>query len=61
MLLEFIPCIKNVFNRLLNQHNSWLLEYINVNFNLIIKGHSRVVSEACLSNLSLDEDQMPHI
>ena len=34
--------------------------YINIKFNWIIKGHSRVVSEAYLSNLSLDEDQMPH-
>ena len=38
--------------------SSLLLEYINVTFNWIIKGHSRVVSEAYLSNLSLDEDQM---
>ena len=34
--------------------------YINVKFNWIIKGHSRVVSAAYLSNLCLDEDQMPH-
>ena len=39
---------------------SLLLGYITVKFNWIIKGHSRVVSEAYLSNLSLDEDQMPH-
>ena len=37
---------------------SLLLGYINVKFNWIIKGHSRVVSEAYLSNLSLNDDQM---
>ena len=39
---------------------SVLLGYIMVKFNLIIKGHCRVVSETYLSNLSLVEDQMPH-
>ena len=37
-----------------------LLGHFNVKFNLIIKGHSKIVSEAYLNNLSLDEDQMPH-
>ena len=37
-----------------------LLCYTNVKFNLIIKGYSKFVSEAYLSNLSLDEHQMPH-
>ena len=40
--------------------SSLLLGYINVKFNLIIKGHSRVVSEAYLSSLSLDKVQMLH-
>ena len=33
---------------------------MNVKFNRTIKGHSKFVSEAYLSNLSLDESQMPH-
>ena len=37
-----------------------LLRYINVKLNRIVKGHPKVVSEAYRSNLSLDEDQMPH-
>ena len=43
-----------------NSGFSVLLGYIMVKFNLIIKGHCRVVSETYLSNLSLVEDQMPH-
>ena len=39
---------------------SVMLGYIMVKFNLIIKGHCRVVSETYISNLSLVEDQMPH-
>ena len=42
------------------EDRSMFLGYINVKFNCISKGHSRVVSEAYLSNLSLDEDQMLH-
>ena len=42
------------------EDSSMLLAYINVKFNCTIKGHSRAVSEAYLSNLSLDEDQMPN-
>ena len=37
-----------------------LLWDINVKFNWILKEHPKFVSEAYLSNLSLDEDQMPH-
>ena len=37
-----------------------LLCYTNVKFNWIIKRYSKFVSEAYLSNLSLDEHQMPH-
>ena len=33
---------------------------INVKFTLILKEHTKFVSETYLSNLSLDEDQMPH-
>ena len=32
---------------------------INVKFNWILEEHPKFVSEAYLSNLSLDEDQMP--
>ena len=42
------------------EDSSMLLGHINVKFNCTIKGHSRAVSEAYFSNLSLDEDQMPH-
>ena len=37
-----------------------LLCDINAKFNWILKEHSKFVSEAYLSNLSFDEDQMPH-
>ena len=37
-----------------------LLCDINVKFNRILKEHPKFVSEAYLSNLSLDKDQMPH-
>ena len=37
-----------------------LLWDINVKFNWILKEHTKFVSEAYLSYLSLDEDQMPH-
>ena len=40
--------------------SSLLLCDINVKFNWILKEHPKFVSEAYLSNLSLDEDQMPH-
>ena len=40
--------------------SSLLLCYIAKKFNGIIKGHSKFVSEAYLSNLFLDEDRMPH-
>ena len=33
---------------------------INVKFTLILKEHTKFVSENYLSNLSLDEDQSPH-
>jgi len=40
---------------------SWIvLYYININFNWVTKGHSKFVSEAYLSNVSLDKDRMPH-
>ena len=39
--------------------SSLLLCYIAKKFNWIIKGHSKFVSKAYLSNLFLDEDQMP--
>ena len=37
-----------------------LLCDINVKFNWILKEYPKFVSEAYLSNLSSDEDQMPH-
>ena len=40
--------------------SSLLLCDINVKFNCIHKEQPKFVSEAYLSNLSLDEDQMPH-
>ena len=40
--------------------SSLLLCDINAKFNWILKEHSKFVSEAYLSNLSFDEDQMPH-
>ena len=40
--------------------SSLLLCDINVKFNWILKEHPKFVSEAYLSNLFLDEDQMPH-
>ena len=40
---------------------SWIvLYYININFNWVTKGHSKFVSEAYLSNVSLDKDRMLH-
>ena len=36
-----------------------MLGNINVKFNWILKEHPKFISEAHLSNLSLDEDQMP--
>ena len=39
------------------EDSSMFLGYINVKFNWIIKGHSKFVSEAFLSSLSVDEDQ----
>ena len=44
----------------LMEDSSMLLAYINVKFNWIHKEHPKFVSESYLSNLSLDEDQMPH-
>ena len=40
--------------------SSLLLCDINVKFNWLLKEHPKFVSEAYLSNLSLDKDQMPH-
>ena len=45
-LLRLISCI--------------VLYYVNINFNWVIKGHSKFVSEVYLSNVSLDKDQIPH-
>ena len=40
--------------------SSLLLCDVNVKFNWILEEHPEFVSEAHLSNLSLDEDQMLH-
>ena len=40
--------------------SSLLLCDISVKFNWILKENPKFLSEAYLSNLSLDEDQMPH-
>ena len=40
--------------------SSLLLCDVNVKFNWILEEHAKFVSEAYLSNLSLDEDQTPH-
>ena len=40
--------------------SSLLLCHINIKFNWLLKELPKFVSEVYLSNLSLDEDQMPH-